>query len=77
MAKKLQELTSTINIIQRIQYGAGTYGNSGAAVVGATGGSSLRYYRFGNGPNVFFATFCVHGFEDSWTADGGLNPAVR
>ena len=74
--RKLQEASTRINIIQRIQYGSGTYGSSGAAIHGVAGGSSLRYYRFGNGPNVFFATFCVHGFEDSWTADGGYLTAI-
>ena len=53
-------------IIQEI----GTYGYSGAALNGVAGGSSLEYLRFGNGNNVMFATFCVHGFEDSWSRDG-------
>ena len=48
----------------------GQYGKSGALVNGIAGGSNLEYLRFGNGPNVFFATFCVHGFEDNWDRDG-------
>ena len=48
----------------------GIYGYSGAAIHGVNGGSALEYYRWGNGPNVLFATFCVHGFEDNWWGDG-------
>ncbi len=48
----------------------GSYGISGAWVQGVAGGTSLEYCRYGNGPNVFFATFCVHGYEDSWDRDG-------
>ena len=48
----------------------GTYGYSGAIVQGKSGGSDLMYYKWGNGANVMFATFCVHGFEDSWGRDG-------
>ncbi len=48
----------------------GTYGVSGAKVNGVNGGSDLEYYRFGSGENVLFATFCVHGYEDSWDRDG-------
>ena len=54
----------------------GTDGLSGAAVYGKNGGSSLEYLRFGNGPNVFFATFCVHGFEDNWWADGNVLASI-
>ena len=68
--RKLAETSTVINVVKKIEYGTGTYGISGAAVVGAPGGSELRYYRYGSGPNVFFATFCVHGYEDSWPADG-------
>ena len=51
-------------------YETGTYGRSGASICGVAGGSNLEYYKFGRGENVFFATFCVHGFEDSWDKDG-------
>ena len=53
-------------IIQEI----GVYGYSGAIIQGVPGGLNLEYLRFGNGKNVMFATFCVHGFEDSWARDG-------
>ena len=53
-----------------IIYGQGIYGQSGAKINGVSGGSDLEYLRFGDGPNVFFATFCLHGFEDSWDRDG-------
>ena len=68
--RKIEEKISTITIIKKIEYGTGEYGFSGAAKHGIAGGSTLRYYKYGSGPNVFFATFCVHGYEDSWSADG-------
>jgi len=46
------------------------YGYSGAYVHGENGGTELQCYRWGNGPNVFFAVSCMHGWEDSWRADG-------
>lgn len=48
----------------------GTYGSSGLKIKGDTRGSSLKYYKIGNGPNVFFATFAVHGWEDLYSYDG-------
>ena len=68
-------LTKNVNIIVDffeipIKYECGTYGFSGAKVNGINGGTNLEYLRFGQGPNVMFATFCVHGFEDSWNRDG-------
>ena len=30
----------------------------------------MKYYRYGDGPNVFFATFVLHGFEDNFGRDG-------
>ena len=68
--RKLQEASMPITIVKKIEYGTGIYGISGAATVGAIGGSELRYCKYGSGPNVFFATFCVHGFEDAWYSDG-------
>lgn len=47
----------------------GTYGKSGLAVKGDSRGSDLKYYKLGNGENVLFATFAVHGFEDSYARD--------
>ena len=31
---------------------------------------SLKYYKIGSGPNVFFATFAIHGWEDDFNYDG-------
>lgn len=42
---------------------SGTYGNSGL-------GKTLKYYKIGNGPNVAFAVFEQHGWEDEWAYDG-------
>ena len=50
----------------------GNYGVSGAIIKGVAGGTDLEYLRFGSGENVLFATFCVHGYEDSWARDGGV-----
>ncbi len=66
----IQTQSRTFNTIRQIQYFAGTYGYSGLAINGDQNGNILRYYKYGDGPNVFFATFCVHGFEDSWYRDG-------
>ncbi len=60
----------TIDYFFKIDTFTGTYGFSGAIVQGQPGGSDLLYYKWGSGPNVMFATFCVHGFEDSWNRDG-------
>ncbi len=56
--------------INQIPYESGYYGYSGLAALGDGRGSDLYYYKIGNGPNVFFATFSVHGFEDLWNNDG-------
>ena len=48
----------------------GTYGSSGLKVSGDGRGTDLKYYKFGKGNNVLFATFSVHGFEDSYGHDG-------
>jgi len=74
------EINSTINnnsqkfkFIQTkddILFETGTYGESGLKIKGDSRGSSLKYYKIGNGSNVFFATFAVHGFEDLWNNDG-------
>lgn len=48
----------------------GLYGQSGLMIKGDPRGSYLRYYKIGNGPNVFFGTFSVHAFEDFWNFDG-------
>lgn len=59
-----------INYYLAINMEAGTYGMSGAKVKGEAGGSDLEYFKFGNGENVLFTTFCLHGFEDAWDRDG-------
>ena len=55
---------------RNITYEQGTYGDSGLLKAGNPYGSKLQYYRYGDGPNVFFATFSLHGFEDNWAHDG-------
>ena len=53
-----------------IKLSNGTYGYSGIKIEGDPNGSNLKYYKFGSGTNVLFATFAVHGFEDKWNNDG-------
>ncbi len=48
----------------------GIYGVSGLKNIGDKRGSNLKYYKIGDGPNVFFGTFSVHGFEDLYEHDG-------
>ena len=48
----------------------GTYGKSGLKVKGDSRGTDLKYYKIGQGQNVMFATFSIHGFEDSFDHDG-------
>ncbi len=59
-----------IDYFFKINDETGIYGYSGAIVQNKPGGTDLTYYKWGNGNNVMFATFCVHGFEDSWERDG-------
>ena len=56
------------NII--ITYTTGIYGYSGLKIAGDSRGSDLKYYKWGNGQNVLFATFAIHGFEDMYSNDG-------
>lgn len=51
------------NIPTYTNFTSGTYGTSGL-------GQSLKYYKIGNGPNVAFAVFAQHGWEDAWAYDG-------
>lgn len=44
-------------------FSSGTYGTSGL-------GQALKYFKIGNGPNVAFAVFAQHGWEDAWAYDG-------
>lgn len=73
LSTKTNELlseTSRIIGINKITFEIGTFGYSGLKVAGDSRGTNLKYYRFGDGPNVFFATFVVHGFEDHFGRDG-------
>ena len=58
-----------INIRPKIEYQSGIYGQTGLRVSGQ-GGHDLKYLKYGNGPNVYFATFAIHGYEDIWSRDG-------
>ena len=53
-----------------IQYSEGIYGKSGLKIQENSKGSNLKYYKIGSGPNVFFATFAIHGWEDDFNYDG-------
>ena len=66
----LQEVHQNIVFLEKIKREVITYGYSGAYLRGVSGGSELICYKYGDGPNVLFATFCVHGYEDSWARDG-------
>ena len=68
--KIIGEQVIYIFLRQSVIYEQGTFGDSGLVRAGNPYGSKLQYYRYGNGPNVFFATFTVHGFEDNWDHDG-------
>ena len=56
--------------IKKLDYEVGTFGYSGLKVKGDSRGQNLKYYKIGNGPNVFFAVFTIHGFEDNFGRDG-------
>ena len=56
--------------ITEIKLESGTYGLSGLQIKGDSNGRNLPYYKIGNGPNVFFGTFAVHGWEDCFSYDG-------
>lgn len=66
----IQEKSSSFTLRENIYYSSGTYGNSGLKIAGDWRGTELPYYQYGSGPNVFFATFAIHGFEDLWSYDG-------
>ncbi len=65
LASELSGVTppSLPNIPTYSNFTSGTYGTSGL-------GQSLKYYKIGNGPNVAFAVFAQHGWEDAWAYDG-------
>lgn len=66
------DIKISIDYFFKIIYEKGNYGVSGAKIKGVAGGTDLEYLRYGSGENVLFATFCVHGYEDSWARDGGV-----
>lgn len=66
----ISEATKVFTIRKKIEYSKGTYGVTGLKAIGDNRGTSLKYYKYGSGPNVFFATFAIHGFEDIWAKDG-------
>ena len=68
--KVVKETQKTFEIKKKIFTQTGTYGYSGLKVAGDWRGSDLPYYQYGSGPNVFYATFAIHGFEDLWSFDG-------
>ena len=68
--KVVKEVQKTFKIKKNIFTQKGTYGYSGLKVAGDWRGSELPYYQYGTGPNVFYATFAIHGFEDLWSYDG-------
>ena len=68
----IYEQSQNIVYLGKIERETITYGYSGAYLHGVSGGSELICYKYGDGPNVLFATFCVHGFEDSWDRDGEI-----
>ena len=66
----IQNYERKVTVKEKIVITTGIYGESGLKGKGDPNGSALTYYQYGSGPNVFFATFCVHGFEDAWDRDG-------
>lgn len=68
--KVVKEIQKTFEIKKKIFTQTGTYGYSGLKLIGDWRGSELPYYQYGSGPNVFYATFAIHGFEDLWSYDG-------
>ena len=66
--KVLAEQSRGIELKRRVD--EGIYGISGLRAAGDYYGQDLKYYKIGNGPNVFFATFAIHGWEDDFDFDG-------
>lgn len=67
--KVIGESEINVNVVPKIEYSEGVYGATGLRLDGR-GGSDLTYLKYGNGENVFFATFAIHGYEDKWAKDG-------
>ncbi len=73
ISNPMQEEIANIEVpvvINSVPFEEGIYGYSGLAALGNKNGTNLTYYKIGNGPNVFFGTFAMHGFEDLWGFDG-------
>ena len=68
--KTISESSVTFTVKKKIEYSKGTYGVSGLKAAGDSRGRNLEYFKYGSGPNVLFATFALHGFEDLWNKDG-------
>lgn len=68
--KVIETSTKEFTIRKKIEYSKGIYGKTGLKEKGDSRGSNLTYYKYGSGPNVFFATFALHGYEDLWAKDG-------
>lgn len=68
--KVIKEESKNFNVEKTIVAEKGYYGVSGLKAIGDSRGSDLHYYKYGNGSNVLYATFAVHGFEDLWAHDG-------
>lgn len=66
----LSTYAKEFTIRKKINYSKGTYGVTGLKARGSSAGRNLEYYKYGNGPNVFYSTFAIHGFEDLWSRDG-------
>lgn len=66
----LTQRDKQFTIKKRITHYKALYGITGLRAKGDNRGKDLEYYRYGDGPNVFFATFAIHGFEDLWHKDG-------
>lgn len=65
----LAEQTIKFNV-NKMTYSEGIYGCSSLKAIGDSRGIDLKYLKIGEGPNVFFATYSVHGYEDLWARDG-------
>ena len=72
LSKTLDNDNQMFWIMPHIEKGIeeGTYGESGLMYKG-TGGSYLKYYKIGTGPKHLILNFSIHGFEDSYSRDGG------
>ena len=68
----LCSIDKTLNVQPDFVFETGTYGLSGLGVQSHPQGTALPYYKIGKGPNVMFATFAIHGWEDSWGGDGSV-----